>query len=84
MASAAHIHVKHPAGTTVRLSELYLAKLTETERKRYIGREGVIHGYRLQDDPNPRPIVKFPKFGRYKEEVYYEMPWGNIELVGPD
>lgn len=71
----------YPAGTLVRLSEKYLAKLPEKERKRYVGREGLIRGYRLQNDPKPRPIVLFPKFGRFKEEAFYEMPWTDIELV---
>ncbi|MPQ69497.1 hypothetical protein [Pseudomonas sp. MWU12-2323] len=72
---------KHPAGTAVRFSESYLSMLAEKERRRYQGREGKIRGYRLQDDPKPRPIVFFEKFGRYKEEVFFEMPWTDIELV---
>lgn len=74
---------KHPTGTPVRFTEGYLDKLPVKERKRYAGREGMIRGYRLQDSPKPRPIVLFPKFGRFKEEVYYEMPWTDIELVDP-
>ena len=72
---------KHPDGTVVRFTEHYLSALSEQERKRYQGRVGVIRGYRLQDYPVPRPIVFFPKFGRYQEECCYERPWTEIELV---
>lgn len=73
---------KLPAGASVRFSDQYLAKLSEKERKRFEGREGTIRGYRLQSEPNPRPIVVFPKFSRYREEVFYEMPWADITVVG--
>ena len=75
---------QYPAGTPVRLNERYLNTLPEKERKRYIGREGIIRGYRMQDSSEPKPIVLLPKFGRFKEEVFYEMSWEYLDLVGAD
>lgn len=72
---------KLQVGTAVQLTEHYLSKLTEKERKRYASRHGYIRGYRLQDLAVPKPIVHFPKFGRFKAENFYEMPWKFIELV---
>lgn len=76
----------YPEGTRVRFTEQFLTNVNEADRKRYVGREGIIRGYRLQpqDEAKPRPIVKFPKFGRYKEELYYEMSWADIEVIAHD
>ncbi|MBI6883025.1 hypothetical protein [Pseudomonas putida] len=68
-------------GTKVRYTELRVSRMDERGKKRFNGQVGVITGYRAQSSELPEPIVTFPKFGRFKEEKIFEVPWKDIELA---
>lgn len=64
-------------GTSVRFKADYLAQRPDAE-KRFLGRAGVVTGYRLGAAD---PIVEFPRDGRRKEVKLFEVPSSGLEVV---
>lgn len=73
-----------PKGTAVKFTDVWLQQVSPAEARRYMGREGQIAGYRAQEGSGtPEPIVDFDKFGRYKPERLFEVPWARLALAEP-
>lgn len=68
-------------GTKVRFSESKVNRMDDRDQRRFRGQVGVITGYQAQRNPQPFPTVVFPKFGRFKEEKIFGIPWKDIELA---
>lgn len=76
------VRTQLPAGTKVQFTAAWLARLSPQERRRYAERRGEISGYRMQrTDRVPLPIVTFSKYGRFKEERLFEVPWQHLKLA---
>lgn len=70
-----------PVGTKVKFGDEWLSRMDAGTQKRYSGRVGFIHGYRMQNLAVPWPIVDFPKHGRLKSERLFEVMWSRLELA---
>lgn len=68
-------------GTKVRYSQSKISRMDDRDQRRFRDQVGVITGYRGQRNPEPFPTVVFPKFGRFKEEKIFEIPWKDLELA---
>lgn len=75
------ITTKLEHGTKVRYTEERVSRMDDRDQKRFKGQIGVVTGYRGQIQDPPFPIVVFPKFGRFKEEKIFELPWRDLELA---
>lgn len=75
------ITTKLEPGTEVRYTEFRLSRMGDRDQKRFRGQIGVVTGYRGQIKDLPDPIVVFPKFGRFKEEKIFELPFKDLEIA---